>query len=505
MNDNRIRRIVIVGGGTAGWSAAAALAHALGPRYASIRLIESEQIGIVGVGEATFPHIRSFNERLGVDEADFMRATQATFKLGIEFCNWGRLGDCYFHPFGDVGPRVNGVGFLHHWARLRRLETDVNPFEYCLPTIAARRGKFSRPARDLRLLEARYTYAYHLDAQLYAPYLRAYAEQRGVKRHEGKVVAAQLRGEDGFIESVSLESGERFDADLFIDCSGFYGVLTEQALKTGYLDWRHWLPCDRAVAIPSISTGPATPYTRATAQEAGWQWRIPLQSRMGNGHVYCSEFISDDEAANLLIENTDGEAMAAPRFLKFTTGRRKKTWNKNCIAIGLSGGFVEPLESTSIYLIQRAILALLELFPDRMFDPLNVDEFNRIMDLEFERVRDFLILHYTATERDDSPFWRHCRNITPPDSLAYKMRLFRDRGHIIKYNMGLFYETSWLSVYLGQGAYPKHYDVRADDVESERVLREFEETRAAIVERVDAMPAHEDYIRSIGAAAPAAQ
>lgn len=495
MSNNNIRKVLIVGGGTAGWSAAAALSRVLKPEDIEIILVESKEIGIVGVGEATIPHICAFNARLGLDEAEFMRKTQATFKLGIEFCDWARLGDSYFHPFGETGRRIGGVAFHHHWMRLRRHGIKTELAEHALPIVAARNGKFDKAGLPEQMGLPGYTYAFHFDAQLYAPYLRGFAEARGVRRVEGKVVDVEFRGEDGFIEAVVLDDSRRLEADFFIDCSGFRGVLIEQALETGYLDWRHWLPCDRAVAVPCEATAPPAAYTRATAHQAGWRWRIPLQHRVGNGHVYCSEFISDDEAANVLMSNIEGPALDEPRYLKFVTGRRKKTWNKNCVAIGLSGGFLEPLESTSIHLIHRAITLLLELFPDRAFDPAITDEYNRIMDLEFEQIRDFLILHYVATERDDSPFWRHCQAIPRPELLDYKMRLFRERGAVVRYRL-FFLEASWQAVLLGQRVYPQNYDPRAEDMGPREVADEIETFRGLIRERVNAMPTQAEYLRS---------
>jgi len=474
--------------------AAASLARFLRPDQCSIRLVESAEIGIVGVGEATVPHIRFFNQTLGLDEADFMRKTHATFKLGIEFVNWARLGDSYIHPFGDYGRPFRGVKFHQVWNRLR-LAGDASPIDdYSLPIEAAKNARFAPPTNDPQSPLAGFGYAFQFDATLFAPFLRAWAEPRGVRRTEGRVVDVTLRGTDGFIESLTLASGEKIEGDLFIDCSGFFGLLTEKSLHTGYEDWTHWLPCDRAVAVPCESSGPLLPYTRSTAHGAGWQWRIPLQNRTGNGHVYSSQFISDDEAAATLLKNLDGKALAEPRLLKFVTGRRKKTWNRNCVAVGLSGGFVEPLESTSIYLIQAAITHLIELFPDRNFDAVNLDEYNRVMDLEFERVRDFIVLHYHATERDDTPLWNYVRNMPIPDSLAYKMELFRERGVVVNYRVGLFYEPSWVAVYVGQRILPKRFDPLLDDTPLDELRRHTGALRAAVQAGAKAMPTQADFI-----------
>ncbi|WP_183997904.1 tryptophan halogenase family protein [Sphingomonas kyeonggiensis] len=474
-----VGRILVVGGGTAGWMAAAALTHKFAGTKLAITLIESAEIGTVGVGEATIPHIRHFNATLGIDEADFLAATKGTYKLGIEFVDWGRKGDSYIHPFAQFGDPVDGVPFHHQW-----LATEgAGAFEdYSLPIQAARRGRFRRPEGDP------YNYAYQFDAGLYARYLRTYAEARGVVRREGKVVDVALDGESGFVRSVTLESGETIEADLFVDCSGFRGLLIEQALHTGYEEWTHWLPCDRAIAIPCANSGPLAPLTRAAAKQAGWCWRIPLQHRTGNGHVYSSGFLGDDEALEVLLEQLPAEPLADPNKLRFVTGKRRKQWVGNTVAIGLSSGFLEPLESTSIHLIQVAIGKLLDLFPTGDWDPLDAAEFNRAMALEYERVRDFLILHYHATERDDSEFWRHCRNMILPDSLAYKLQLFRERGVVVQYREGTFLEPSWLAVYLGQHVTPRHPDPRAG---GQGVAAALAAMRAEIAAAAEAMPRHE--------------
>ena len=490
-----IRRIVIVGGGTAGWMTAAALATLLKNQQLTIHLVESEAIGTVGVGEATIPHIRNFNAKLGLDEDVFMARTQATFKLGIEFRDWGRIGDSYIHPFGAYGRPVNRVAFHHHWLRLRRAGAAGPIDDYSLPIAAARKGRFARPDADPRSLLSTFSYAFQFDASLYAAYLRDHAEQRGVTRIEGKVVDVSLDGETGHVAAITLDSGLRLEADLFIDCSGFRGLLIEDALKTGYEDWTHWLPCDRAVAVPCERTEAATPYTRATALEAGWAWRIPLQHRVGNGYVYSSGFISDQAAADRVVGQLEGSAIADPRFLRFTTGRRKRQWVGNCVAIGLSSGFLEPLESTSIHLIQVAITNLVELFPDRGWDPADADEYNRVMDLEYERIRDFLVLHYNATERTDTPFWDHCRTMAVPDSLAQKMDLFRERGVVAKYRDGLFLEPSWLAVYLGQRIEPERYDPLSDRIGADALAAPMDDLRRAIDQATDTMPAHDAFVR----------
>jgi tryptophan halogenase len=481
--------------------AAAVLARFLEPQGTMIRLIESEEIGIVGVGEATVPVIQVLNGLLGIDERDFMKKTQATFKLGIEFRDWSRLGNVHFHFFGDFGAHIEGIAPHHHWLKLRQLGEATPIGDYSFPYVAGKLGRFAPPASDPGSLAASYKHAYHFDAGLYARYLRANAEGRGVRRTEGKVVDVQLRGEDGFIQVLTLESGERIEADFFIDASGFCGLLIEQALQTGYEDWSQWLPCDRAVAVPCERAGGLTPYTLSTARTAGWQWRIPLQHRTGNGYVYCSRFVSDDEAANTLLEHLDGRSLAEPRLLRFTTGRRRKFWNRNCLAVGLAGGFMEPLESTSIQLIQTALARLIEMFPDSNFDQTLIDEYNRVTSHEFERIRDFLILHYCATERADSPLWSYCRAMSVPDSLQHKIEVFRSCGRVPLYSEESYQEPSWVSIFLGQHVYPKRYDPLVDNIDTERLKRGLLHRRNSIRKLAEGLPTHRDFIARHGAAA----
>lgn len=499
MSASPITKIVIVGGGTSGWMTAAALSHMLSGQTYEIHLIESAEIGTVGVGEATVPHIRFFNQKLGFDEADFMAKTKATFKLGIEFCNWGRKGDSYIHPFGAFGESIGGVEFHQHWARMHRAGATHPVENYSLPIMAARAGRFAYPAEDPESLLSTYSYAFQFDAGLYAKYLRAYAEERGVMRHEGKIVDVALEGENGFVKSVQLENGTVISGELFVDCSGFRGLLIEGALQSGYDNWQHWLPCDRAVAVPCATNGPLSPYTRATARDAGWIWRIPLQHRVGNGHVYCSSYISDEDAAEALVSQLESEPLAKLNQLRFVTGKRRKQWNRNVVAIGLSAGFLEPLESTSIHLIQLAIGRLLDLFPDKSWDPMLAAEYNRLMDLEYERVRDFLILHYHATERDDTPFWNYVRNMPIPDSLSHKMATFRERGVVVNYRDGMFLDASWIAVYLGQRIIPLNGDPLGMNIPEADLRTELDRIREGCRIAVNEIPSHGDFIRQIGA------
>ncbi|MDP4575982.1 tryptophan 7-halogenase [Qipengyuania sp. G39] len=492
-----IEHIVIVGGGTAGWMAAAALSRLKAARELRITLVESEAIGTVGVGEATIPPFVGFNQALQIDEREMMAACQATFKLGIQFTNWGRRGDSYLHPFGNYGYEIDGVAFHHVWHRLKA-GGDKRPIQvFNLETMAAHFGKFARQedyqrGQDLPPMN----YAYHIDAGRYAQFLRRYAETRGVIRQEGRVDDVALDGESGDVAAITLQSGERIDGDLFIDCSGFRGLLIEQALETGYEDWTHWLPCDRAVALPcnrDDGSGPP-PFTRATAHAAGWQWQVPLQHRNGNGHVYCSRYMSDDEAHDILVNNLAGKPTADPNFLRFTTGRRKKFWNRNVVAVGLSGGFMEPLESTSIHLINTAITKLIAILSFDGITDTQRDAFNRLTGKEFERIRDFLILHYNATERDDSEFWNYCRTMDVPDTLTEKVELFRSNGQIFREDDELFTETSWAAVMMGQGVMPGSRNAMADSVGPDVMGGEVDGIEQSIRWLVERLPAHGDYL-----------
>lgn len=495
MTDTRVRKILIVGGGTAGWMTAAVLAKLLKNDYADIQLVESEEIGTVGVGEATIPQIGTFNRTLGIDENDFVKATQGSFKLGIEFVNWGALGERYIHPFGAYGLDMDGVSFhafflKHHAAGYGPQTMD----QYNLQALAARQNLFMRPVNAGNSPLSKIAYAFHFDASLYARYLRKYSEARGVTRHEGKITDVALHPETGCVQHVQLTDGRILDADFFIDCTGFRGLLIEQALKAGYNDWSHWLPCDRAVAVPCESAERLTPYTRSTAREAGWQWRIPLQHRIGNGHVWSSAFTTEERATETLMSNLDGKPLAEPRHLRFVAGHRKKFWVRNCVAIGLSAGFIEPLESTSIHLIQSGVAKLMQMFPSGGFHQQDIDRYNRVTTFEFERIRDFIILHYHLNRRDDSELWKYTRNMQVPDYLADKMALFESHGRVFRENEELFNDTSWFAVMIGQGLKPRDYDPVADVQSPEETAARLANIRETIATSATYMPTHEQFI-----------
>lgn len=492
MGDSRIRNVVIVGGGTAGWLAASTLSKALGNQV-SIRLVESEEIGIVGVGEATIPQIRLVNSFLGVEEDAVLAASQGTIKLGIQFNDWLRKGHSYLHAFGEIGMSLGPLPFQHYWLRQRMQGGAPELWDWSLNAEAARGNRFQRDAAGKTPL-GELRYAYHFDAGLYGQFLRRYAEARGVRRTEGKVLQVHLRSDDGFIESVQLDSGERIAGDLFIDCSGFRSLLLGDALGVAFEDWNEWLPCNRAVTIACERTEPLAPYTQSNARPAGWQWRIPLQHRTGNGHVYCDRFMGEDEATALLLANLDGAALGQPRTLRFSSGMRQRLWERNCIAVGLASGFVEPLESTAIHIIQSTISRLLSLFPDRHCDVALRDEFNRQARFEFESVRDFLVLHYQATERDDTPFWRHCAQLPTPSRLQQKRDIFRASGQIFRVHEELFTEGSWLQVMLGQGIAPTRYHPLADAISPEQLSQFLAQLRTLVTRSAATMPIHAEFV-----------
>lgn len=487
----QIKKVVIVGGGTAGWMTAAALSNQL-QVGCEIVLIESDAIGTVGVGEATIPPIRNFNQILGIDENEFLKETNGSFKLGIQFINWGKRGHRYFHPFGSFGKAFDTVSLHHYWWQAAQRGEAASLDEYCMAWAAAKNNRFNLPGNDPRNVLSTYDYAYHFDAGLYAKYLRKISEARGVIRFEGEIISVQKHSDSGFIKSVTLASGQEVEGELFIDCSGFKGLLIEGALKTGFEDWSHWLPCDRAWAVPSAK-GEFTPYTKSTAHEAGWQWRIPLQHRTGNGHVFCSSYMSEDEARDVLLAHLDTEPLGEPRLLTFATGRRKQFWNKNVVAIGLSGGFLEPLESTSIHLIQAGIAKLLAFFPDRRFDEGTIAQYNHIASVEMENIRDFIILHYALNQRDDGELWTYCANMSLPDRLRERIDQFKRYGRLIPGEKDLFGEASWLAVHIGQLNFPENIDPLASyrTVQASDWLRKL---TAAMNAAAENMPTHQQYV-----------
>ena len=501
MADGRIRDVIIVGGGTAGWMAATALSSTLGHQL-RIRVVESDEIGTVGVGEATIPAIRLFNALAEIDEDEFVRATGATFKLGIEFQDWGKRGESYMHAFGQVGQSLGVLEFFQYWLRARRAGVAGPLWDYSLNATAARAGKFARMPRIPGSSLEGITYAFHFDAGLYARHLRAISEARGVTRTEGKIVSVERRPEDGFIRAVTLEDGRSIEGDLFIDCSGFGGLLIEKTLGAGYDDWSSWLPCDRAVTVPSENVGPVRPYTQALAQPAGWQWRIPLQHRTGNGHVFCSEFTSEDEATATLLANLEGPPLSEPRTLSFTTGMRRKFWDRNVVALGLSSGFMEPLESTSIHLIQNGLAKLLSLFPDKSFEPTAIAEYNRKIAFDYERIRDFIILHYFANQRTDSVFWERCREMPIPDTLKSKLDLFRATGRIFREQEELFVEIGWFQVLTGQNVTPESWHPLADAITDSELATFLADFRTIVTSAAAKLPAHGDFIAARCASEP---
>jgi tryptophan halogenase len=493
--NGRIRKVVILGGGTAGWMTAAALVKVNSPPQFSLTLIESDEIGTIGVGEATIPTIHWFNRVADVNEVDLLRETKATYKLGIEFVNWNGDGSRYLHPFGRYGGPHDASMFYHRWIRARLAGAAHDPASYSLTTQAARAGKFAPPSGDPNSLLATLGYAYHFDAGLYAAFLRKRCEARGVRRVEGKVSHVGQHPETGFITSLRTHRDEVIEGDFFIDCSGLRALLIEGTLHTGFDDWSHWLPCDRALAVPTERAQDPIPYTRATAHAAGWQWRIPLQHRTGNGMVYSSQFWSDEQAAAALHAGLDSRPIAASRPIRFVAGQRRKAWNKNVVAIGLSSGFLEPLESTSIHLIQSGIAKLLSLFPTPECYPETAEQFNRVFAADVESIRDFLILHYHRSAGRSEPMWQHCQRMALPEALADKMAHFTHTGRIVLGTDELFKEASWFAVMMGQGLEPTDYNPLADAIAAEENRAHLARIEEQISKAVGAMPRHEDYIR----------
>lgn len=487
-DDRKKMKIVIAGGGTAGWLAAATLAHQMG-EVLDITLVESAEIGTVGVGEATIPPMKAFHRLLRIDEQAFMKATHATFKLGIRFENWKSIGDSYIHSFGFTGKDTLITEFIHFWLRGKELGVAKEYPDYCPEHRAAVLNRFSTRC------EPKLNHAFHLDAGLYAKFLRKIAEARGAKAIEGKIAQVEQDPHSGNITQLLLESGQKIPGDLFIDCTGFRGLLIEQTLRTGYEDWTHWLPCNSAVAVQTESTGPAVPYTRAIAHHAGWRWRIPLQHRVGNGLVFSNQYMSEDEAVGKLLNDIEGKTLTEPRIIRFVTGKRKKSWNKNCVAIGLASGFLEPLESTSIHMIMTALVRILRLLPDRNFTPTIIEEYNKQASSEMDHIRDFIILHYKVTERDDSPFWQYCRNMDIPEDLAHRLRLFKETGKIFQVEGELFRLNSWTQVMLGQGLIPEQYHPMVRAMKPNDLAAFLRGLHEQVVKLVDPLPAHSDFVR----------
>jgi tryptophan halogenase len=482
-----VTRVVVAGGGTAGWMAAAAIARTMG-HMVEVTLVESEAIGTVGVGESTIPPLVTYNRLLGINEAEFMAATAATFKLGILFDGWHTPDSRYFHSFGTTGRDHWAAGFQHYWLNGRTRGHEQPYDDYCTELVAALQGRFAHLPNDAT------NYAYQLDSGRYAQFLRTMAERDGTQRIEGRIARVELDAETGDIAALLLDGDRRVEGDLFLDCTGFRALLIEGALHAGYDDWTHWLPCDAAIAVQTESVGPPLPYTRAMAHDAGWQWRIPLQHRVGNGIVYCSRYLERDAALDRLLGNVEGAVRTEPNFLRFTTGARRRQWHRNCVAIGLSGGFMEPLESTSIHLIQRAVLRLIRLFPQGGVQPADVAEFNDQQLQDMEQIRDFLILHYKVTDRRDSPFWRQCAAMDVPESLQQKIDLFRQSGRVFRRNEELFGENSWVQVMMGQGIVPQgHHPIagKLSDGELDRLLSMI---RRQVADTVATMPPHGDYV-----------
>ena len=494
--DGRVERVVILGGGTAGWMTAAALSRSFG-RTLSITLLESEEIGTIGVGEATIPTIHWFNDLIGLDEAAFLRATGATFKLGIEFVDWAKPGTRYFHPFGSYGVPLPGVAFHHRWLKAKADGLDLPLSALSMATRLAAEGRFARPGGDVRSILSTLGYAYHFDAALYALHLRGLAEANGVRRVEGKLQDVERDGERGSVTALTTERGERLDGDLFVDCSGFRALLIDGAMGERLEDWSHWLPCDRAVAVPCARSAAPTPFTRSTARAAGWQWRIPLQHRTGNGYVYASRHLGDDEAAATLLAQLDGEPLADPRLLRFVAGTRRRPWRGNVVAIGLSSGFLEPLESTSIHLIQSGIAKLLSLFPDRNGDPALAARFNRLLGNDMDGIRDFLILHYHATSGRTEPLWQHCRTMPLPDTLMAREEQYRRSGRLMLDADELFRDASWLAVLNGQGIEARGYNPLADTLDAATNRAQVQQVADVIARAAPTLPLHEDALAQV--------
>jgi len=496
VNNEKIENVVVVGGGTAGWLTASLLIKVLG-KAVNITLVESEKIGIVGVGEATIPPIVNFNAALGLDEKAFIRATKGTMKLGIEFENWGQKGDSYMHAFGSIGKQFPFSDFHNFWVKSRQMGDDSSFWDYSLNYQAAKHNKFAKLQNIEGTNLPGIAYAYHFDAALYANFLREFSEKQGVKRIEGTINQVKQNHDSGFIETLVLEDGTEISGDLFVDCSGLAALLIEKTLSTGFDDWSHWLPCNRAVAVPTESVGEPIPYTRSIAHESGWQWQIPLQHRTGNGLVYSAKHMTDEEAKEKLLANIEGKPLAEPRVIPYQTGRRRKQWNKNVVSIGLSSGFFEPLESTNIHLIQTGATRLVKFFPHNGIREEEIAEFNRQSKAEYECIRDFIILHYKLTERDDSPFWRACQQMDVPESLTQKMALFEKTGKVFCEPNELFTAIAWQQVMIGQGAVPEDHHPLVDALSKEQMVDLMDNLKTLINRSVDRMPSHREFLEMV--------
>lgn len=488
-SNNTIQNVIIAGGGTAGWMAAAALSKLVGKNI-NVTLIESDEIATVGVGEATIPPIRTFHKLLGINEQEFMQATQASFKLGISFENWGQTNTQYIHSFGMTGKECWAGEFHHFWLHSLSLGLESEFGQYCYELQAAKQNKFAFNQQNP------INYAFHMDAGRYALFLREFAENLGVTRLEGKITSVNKCPDSGSINSLTLADNNTIEGDFFIDCTGFRGLLIEQALHTGYEDWSHLLPCDSAIAVQTTAIDEdIKPYTRAIAHEAGWQWQIPLQQRVGNGLVYCSRYLADEQAKQLLLENIQGDTLTEPKIIKFKTGRRRKGWNKNCLALGLASGFVEPLESTSIHLIMSGIIRFMRLFPFNGITEQAVNEYNKQLKSEIENIRDFIVLHYKVTERTDSEFWRHCKSMDVPETLAHKISLYKRTGRVFLDDGDIFRVDSWVQVMLGQGIKPEQYHLIASLMTDEELTRFLTSIKQQISQRVAALPSHQAFLQ----------
>ncbi len=493
MSEN-IRKIVIVGGGTTGWMAAGSLSKFIADKDISVTLIESPNIGTIGVGEATIPNIVAFNKNIGIDEVELIKATQATFKLGIKFDNWYQENSTFFHPFADYGLKINDVEFHHYVNRMRLQGADVNLKDYCFATTLAQLDRFAQPNPNPQTPLADYSYAYHLDAALYAQYLQKFSVSKGIEHVSANVTGAKLNKDSGFIDSVILDNGQEISADLFIDCSGFKGVLINGAMGIGLKDLSKWLPCDRAVAVQTELSGSPTPYTIATGRDAGWQWKIPLQHRMGNGYIYSSQFIDNQTAEDTLLAHVDGKTINNVRQFDFPLGTREVIWHKNCFALGLAGGFLEPLESLGLSLIQTALAKLYTFFPDKSFNQHDIAEVNRLHNAELERIIDFLVLHYKLTKRNDTEFWRYCQAMEIPDSLAHKIEVYKSQGHVVMYDHESFEQASWLSMYNGFNVMPKRYDIRANAIAPDIILKNLQQMKQSMASAAQQAMSHQAFI-----------